>query len=119
MTIFLAESDVVRYKCETCGLDILDVVPRFRVQVTVSDDSACASFLLFDRDVYNIVDKSAYVLKEAEAKNDVESSMAENVVIVETKEVNAIPPHGKCGIDEVDKDKGALSVTSRNKKRVI
>ncbi|GKC42431.1 replication protein A 70 kDa DNA-binding subunit B, partial [Tanacetum coccineum] len=55
------------YKCETCGSDILDVVPKFRVQVRVSDDSACASFLMFDQDVFNIVDRSAYVLKEVEA----------------------------------------------------
>ena len=41
------------------------------------------------------------------------------MVIVETEEVNATPLHEKCGIDEVDKDKGAPSVTSRNKKRYL
>nr|GEU61471.1 replication protein A 70 kDa DNA-binding subunit B [Tanacetum cinerariifolium] len=35
--------------------------------VRVSDDLACASFLMFDRDVFSIVDKSAYVLNEEEA----------------------------------------------------
>ncbi|GKE13707.1 hypothetical protein Tco_1421284 [Tanacetum coccineum] len=45
---------------------------------------------------------------------DVESSMAENVVKVELVKVNATPPQGKCGIGDVDKDKGALSVTLRN-----
>ncbi|GKC53173.1 replication protein A 70 kDa DNA-binding subunit B [Tanacetum coccineum] len=56
-----------RFVCETCGSDILDVVPKFRVQVRVSDDSACASFLMFDQNVFNNVDRSVYVLKEAEA----------------------------------------------------
>ncbi|PWA95521.1 replication protein A 70 kDa DNA-binding subunit B [Artemisia annua] len=197
------------YKCETCGPDILDVVPRFRVQVRVSDATACASFLLFDREVFNIVDVSAYKLKEEEAKNpadypedlnklvgntllfrvdvsrynlinnyavytvgrmtsselfiksfvklyademtelkdvneadgdneepiveatqeskletpnsskNVESSMAENVVTVEPNDVNATPPPGKKGIVEVDKDKGAPSVNSRNKKKYV
>ena len=35
----------------------------------VSDDSVFAAVLLFDRDVYDIVDKSAYILKEAETNN--------------------------------------------------
>nr|GFB31942.1 hypothetical protein [Tanacetum cinerariifolium] len=51
--------------------------------------------------------------------NDVESSMAENVVKVELVEVNATPSQGKYRIADVDKDKGAPSVTSRNKKKVI
>ncbi|GKD76386.1 replication protein A 70 kDa DNA-binding subunit B [Tanacetum coccineum] len=55
------------YRCETCGPDIVDVIPKFRVQVRVSDDSACASFLMFDRDVFNIVKRSAYALKEEAA----------------------------------------------------
>nr|GEX25771.1 replication protein A 70 kDa DNA-binding subunit B-like [Tanacetum cinerariifolium] len=203
------------YKCETCGPDIIDVIPKFRVQVRVNDDSAYASFLMFDQDVYIIVDKSAYVLKEEEANKpnatdypddlnkligktllfrvdvsrynlinnyvvytvgrmtsselfiktfiklytdemdevkdvnedgsetdgdneepklettqnpkletsssskDVESSMAENVVKVEPVEVNATPPQGKYRIADVDKYKGAPSVTSRNKKKVV
>ncbi|GKF73896.1 hypothetical protein Tco_0220228, partial [Tanacetum coccineum] len=48
------------------------------------------------------------------SKHDVESSMAENVVKVEPVKVNATPPQGKRGIGDVDKDKGAPSVTLRN-----
>ncbi|GJR01029.1 replication protein A 70 kDa DNA-binding subunit B [Tanacetum coccineum] len=203
------------YKCEICGPDVVDVIPKFRVQVRVNDDSACASFLMFDRDVFNIVDRSAYALKEEEAtkpnapeypddlnkligktflfrvdvsrynlinnyvvytvgrmtsselhiksfiklyademdevkdvnedgyetygdneepiiettqnpkpdtstsSKDVESSIAENVVKVEPVEFNATPPQGKRVIAEVDKDKGAPSVTSRNKKKAV
>ncbi|GJU24561.1 replication protein A 70 kDa DNA-binding subunit B [Tanacetum coccineum] len=203
------------YRCETCGPDIVDVIPKFRVQVRVSDDSACASFLMFDRDVFNIVKRSAYALKEEEAtkpnagdypdalndllgktmlfrvdvsrynlinnyavytvgrmtsselhiksfiklyademdevkdvnedgyetdgdkeepiietnqnqkpdtstpSKDVESSIAENMVKVEPVEFNATPPQGKRVIANVDKDKGAPSVTSRNKKKAI
>ncbi|GKA84315.1 replication protein A 70 kDa DNA-binding subunit B [Tanacetum coccineum] len=125
------------YRCETCGPDIVDVIPKFRVQVRVSDDSACASFLMFDRDVFNIVKRSAYELKEEEATKpnagdypealndllgktmlfrDVESSIAENMVKVEPVEFNATPPQGKRVIADVDKDKGAPSVTSRRRR---
>nr|GEX25772.1 ATP-dependent DNA helicase PIF1-like [Tanacetum cinerariifolium] len=51
--------------------------------------------------------------------NDVKSSMAENVVKVELVEVKATPPQWKYRIADVDKDKGAPSVTSRNKKKVV
>nr|GEX87457.1 hypothetical protein [Tanacetum cinerariifolium] len=37
------------------------------IEVRVGDDSACASFLMFDRDVFNIADRSAYVLEEEKA----------------------------------------------------
>ena len=46
----------------------------------------------------------------------VESSIAQNVVIVEPNYVNTTPPPKKRGIDEADKDKSAPSVTSKNKK---
>ncbi|GJZ80996.1 replication protein A 70 kDa DNA-binding subunit B-like protein [Tanacetum coccineum] len=145
----------------------------------VNDDLACASFLMFDRDVFSIVDRSAYVLNEKQANkpnttdypddlnkligktllfrvdvsrynlinnyviytvgrmtsselhiksfiklyvdemHDVESSIAENVVKFEPIKVNAMPSQGKHGIADVDKYKGALSVTSRNKKKVV
>nr|GEU85955.1 replication protein A 70 kDa DNA-binding subunit C-like [Tanacetum cinerariifolium] len=177
------------YKCETCGPDILHVIPKFRVQVRVSYDSVCASFLMFDRDVFSIIDRSAVDVSRYNLTNNyVVYNLTNNYVVytvgrmtsselhiksfiklyadgrmqdsnlrllkdevkdvnedgyetdgdneepilettqnpkpktstpskVEPVEFNATPLQGKRGIANVDKDKGAQSVTSINKRR--
>ncbi|GJU45034.1 replication protein A 70 kDa DNA-binding subunit B [Tanacetum coccineum] len=58
----VAVGDVVHgeRKCKKNRRMVVELTDiEFRVQVRVSDDSACASFLMFDQDVFNIVDRSA------------------------------------------------------------
>nr|GEX47905.1 replication protein A 70 kDa DNA-binding subunit B [Tanacetum cinerariifolium] len=172
------------YKCETCSPDIIDVIPKFRVQEEEANKPNAADYpddlnkligktLLFRVGVsrYNLINNyvvytvgrmtsselfiktfiKLYIdemdevrdvneygsetdgdneepkleitqnpkLETGSSSKDVESSMAENMVTVEPVEVNATPLQGKCRIADVDKDKGALSVTSRNKKKVV
>ncbi|CAI9089892.1 OLC1v1024543C1 [Oldenlandia corymbosa var. corymbosa] len=52
------------YYCNKCQNNILAVVPRFRVQIRVLDDSGSTSFLLFDTDVYKCIQKTALHVRE-------------------------------------------------------
>nr|GEV53667.1 hypothetical protein [Tanacetum cinerariifolium] len=142
------------YKCETCGPDIIDVIPNivdrsayalkekeankpnaadypddlnkligktllFGVDDEVKDVNEYGSETDGDNEEPKLETTQNLKLETSSSSKDVESSMAKNVVKVEPVEVNATPPQGKCRIADVDKDKGAPSVTSRNKKKVV
>ncbi|GKD48893.1 hypothetical protein Tco_1277869, partial [Tanacetum coccineum] len=174
------------YRCETCGLDIVDVIPKsayalkeeeatkpnardypdalndllgktilFRVDVSwynlinnyvvytvgrmTSSELHIKSFIKLYADEMDEVkdvnedgyetdgDKEEPIIETNQNQKpdtstpskDVESSIAENMVKVEPVEFNATPPQGKRVIADVDKDKGAPSVTSRNKKKAV
>ncbi|CAI9117332.1 OLC1v1018704C1 [Oldenlandia corymbosa var. corymbosa] len=52
------------YYYNKCQNNVSAVVPRFRVQVRVLDDSGSTSFLLFDKDVYKCIRKTALHVRE-------------------------------------------------------
>lgn len=47
------------FYCISCGHMLLSVIPKFKVEFEVSDDSICSTFLLFDREVAALVNCSA------------------------------------------------------------
>ncbi|GJU24563.1 RNA-directed DNA polymerase, eukaryota, nucleotide-binding alpha-beta plait domain protein [Tanacetum coccineum] len=131
------------YRCETCGPDIVDVIPKFRIEfrVDVSRYNLINNYAVYtvgrmtsnevkdvNEDGYETDgDKEEPIIETNQNQKpdtstpskDVESSIAENMVKVEPVEFNATPPQGKRVIADVDKDKGAPSVTSRNKKKAV
>ncbi|XP_057444947.1 replication protein A 70 kDa DNA-binding subunit C-like [Lotus japonicus] len=46
------------YYCGGCFKHVMDVIPRYRIKLEVSDESDCATFILFDYDAQNLLMKS-------------------------------------------------------------
>ena len=47
------------FYCISCGHMLLSVIPRFKAEFEVLDDSRCSTFMLFDREVAALVNCSA------------------------------------------------------------
>ncbi|KAK9733779.1 hypothetical protein RND81_04G091800 [Saponaria officinalis] len=58
------------WKCEVCRQDVKFVVPRFRVTLRVMDDTGNASFVMFDKEVSELLNTSASTLRESLIKDD-------------------------------------------------
>ncbi|XP_056691757.1 uncharacterized protein [Spinacia oleracea] len=58
---------VTKFWCDKCNTNV-ELVPRFKVQIRVVDDSGSASFFLFDREVVHILGKSALSIREYQAQ---------------------------------------------------
>ncbi|KAG2334801.1 hypothetical protein Bca52824_005981 [Brassica carinata] len=53
-----------KYSCDTCEKDEITTILRYKVQVKVADHTGSTCFLLFDREVIQLIHKSAYELLE-------------------------------------------------------
>ncbi|MCI51382.1 replication factor A protein, partial [Trifolium medium] len=51
-------ADSEAYYCNSCVKHILQVVPRFKVKIEVSDGVSTAVFILFDSDMSYLMEKS-------------------------------------------------------------
>ncbi|KAK2409926.1 replication factor A protein [Trifolium repens] len=51
------------YYCEACVKYFLHMVPRYRVKVNVEDATGQAVFVLFELDMYNLIDKNRIVVR--------------------------------------------------------
>ena len=47
------------FYCISCGHMLLSVTPKFKVELNVLDDSSCATFKLFDREISELLSCSA------------------------------------------------------------
>ncbi|KAJ1409208.1 Nucleic acid-binding, OB-fold [Sesbania bispinosa] len=44
--------------CEECGVPVFDMTPRYKLKIMVSDGMDCAHLILFDSEVYALVNMS-------------------------------------------------------------
>ncbi|WCJ43854.1 hypothetical protein M5689_024564 [Euphorbia peplus] len=58
------------YKCVKCIDKNIYAVPRYRIQVRVMDETASASFVIFDSDAYKFIGKNAADLKSSLSEDD-------------------------------------------------
>ncbi|XP_056691690.1 replication protein A 70 kDa DNA-binding subunit C-like [Spinacia oleracea] len=60
--------ELTKFWCEKCN-NYVEPVPRFKLQVRVMDESGSASFVIFDREVVQILGKSALHIRECQIKD--------------------------------------------------
>ncbi|XP_056685552.1 replication protein A 70 kDa DNA-binding subunit C-like [Spinacia oleracea] len=60
--------ELTKFWCEKCN-NYVDPVPRFKLQVRVMDELGSASFVIFDREVVQILGKSALHIRECQIKD--------------------------------------------------
>ncbi|KAF7807294.1 replication protein A 70 kDa DNA-binding subunit C-like [Senna tora] len=73
------EEDGESFYCNYCSAPMSTVIPRFRIELVVIDDSAPANFAVFDRDAANFLGVTAEFMKNKAEKVDDDSmhSLAE------------------------------------------
>ncbi|XP_021760663.1 uncharacterized protein LOC110725504 [Chenopodium quinoa] len=63
-----------KYWCKKCDSHVKSAPPRYKLTIIVEDDSGTASFVMFDREVYQILQISAVDLKEKLSKDGKDDS---------------------------------------------
>ncbi|XP_021734893.1 replication protein A 70 kDa DNA-binding subunit B-like [Chenopodium quinoa] len=57
-----------RYWCQKCDAHVQSALPRYKVTLTVEDDSGTTTFVMFDREIFQILQISAMDLKDKLSK---------------------------------------------------
>ncbi|KAL2941877.1 Replication protein A 70 kDa DNA-binding subunit D, partial [Bienertia sinuspersici] len=68
-----------KYWCTKCDLHFKSAPKRYKVTVTVQDDSGSATFVMFDREIFQVLQISAMNLKEMWDKENKEDAYPEEL----------------------------------------
>ncbi|RID67018.1 hypothetical protein BRARA_D02124 [Brassica rapa] len=72
-----------KYSCDTCEKDEITTILRYKVQVKVADHTGSTCFLLFDREVIQLIHKSAYELLEQQVQFNREGEIPQELMDLE------------------------------------
>ncbi|CAN6872408.1 unnamed protein product [Brassica oleracea] len=72
-----------KYSCDTCEKDEITTILRCKVQVKVADHTGSTCFLLFDREVIQLIHKSAYELLEQQVQFNREGEIPQELMDLE------------------------------------
>ncbi|KAL6527119.1 hypothetical protein OROGR_016209 [Orobanche gracilis] len=71
--------------CESCNKHVINVIPRYRIRVAVSDCSGTANFVIFDRDANDLFNKSCHEMIELQDNNNEDSSCPKEITALVDK----------------------------------
>nr|VDD42382.1 unnamed protein product [Brassica oleracea] len=72
-----------KYSCDTCEKDEITTILRYKVQVKVADHTGSTCFILFDREVIQLIHKSAYELLEQQVQFNREGEIPQELMDLE------------------------------------
>lgn len=84
------EIEANKYSCYTCDKNETTTSIRYKVQVKVADHTGSTSFILFDREVIQLIHKSAYELLEQQVQVDRENEIPQELIDLEGRKIVSI-----------------------------
>ncbi|KAF8088644.1 hypothetical protein N665_0532s0008 [Sinapis alba] len=84
------EIEANKYSCDTCEKNETTTSIRYKVQVKVADHTGSTSLILFDREVIQLIHKSAYELLEQQVQFNRENEVPQELMDLEGRKIASI-----------------------------
>ncbi|XP_033132031.1 uncharacterized protein LOC103828855 isoform X2 [Brassica rapa] len=81
------EIEANKYACDSCEKEETITSIRYKLQVKVADHTGSTSFLLFDREVIQLIHKSAYELLEQQVQFNREDEIPQELLGLEGRKI--------------------------------
>ncbi|KAF2616175.1 hypothetical protein F2Q70_00008706 [Brassica cretica] len=81
------EIEANKYACDSCEKDETITSIRYKLQVKVADHTGSTSFLLFNREVIQLIHKSAYELLEQQVQFNRDDEIPQELLDLEGKKI--------------------------------
>ncbi|VVB02623.1 unnamed protein product [Arabis nemorensis] len=80
------ESEADKFTCDTCQKIVISTISRYQVHVKTKDETGTTSFLLFDKEVIQLINKLPYELLEQQVQFNRRSELPPEIQTLENRQ---------------------------------